>query len=114
MVNPPISGWNTSQTTSNPEETSTIYRLIVRNSVTNNIVSDSTFEVTNYRPTACLDVGGELNGLFTENVPILFDARCSNDADNDELSYQWKIDGVEVSSNSFFELSLQQGTHQIS
>ena len=114
MVNPPISGWNTSQTTSNPEETSTIYRLIVRNSVTNNIVSDSTFEVTNYRPTACFDIGGELNGLLTENVPIVLDARCSNDADNDELSYQWEIEGIEVSSNSFFELSLQQGTHQIS
>ena len=52
--------------------------------------------------------------IIHRKYAILFDARCSNDADNDELSYQWKIDGVEVSSNPFFEFSLQQGTHQIS
>ena len=80
------------------EGSSTLYRLIVQDSLSNEIITNSTFEITNTRPDACLDLDGSLAGIITENIPVRMDASCSSDFDNDDLTYNWEIDGVMVTS----------------
>jgi len=113
QVNPPAGGWSSDSTSVDAEGTSTIYRLIVQDSVTNGIITNSTFEITNTRPDACLSLDGSLAGTITENIPVRMDASCSSDFDNDELTYDWTIDGVMVTSAQLVELTFTEGTHSV-
>ena len=37
------------------------------------------------------------------------DASCSSDFDNDDLTYNWEIDGVMVTSAELFEMTFTEG-----
>ena len=113
QVNPPDGGWSSDSTFVDTEGSSTLYRLIVQDSLTSEIITDSTFEITNTRPDACLDLDGSLAGTITENIPIRMDASCSSDFDNDDLTYNWEIDGVMVTSAELFEMTFTEGTHSV-
>jgi len=113
QVNPPTDGWSSDSTSVDTEGSSTLYRLIVQDSVNSGIITNSTFEITNTRPDACLDLDGSLAGTITENIPIRMDASCSSDFDNDDLTYNWEIDGVMVTSAELFEMTFPEGTHSV-
>ena len=113
QVNPPDGGWSSDSTSVDTEGSSTLYRLIVQDSVTNGIITNSTFEITNTRPDACVDLDGSLAGTITENIPVRMDASCSSDFDNDDLTYNWEIDGVMVTSAELFEMTFTEGTHSV-
>ena len=87
--------------------------MIVQDSLSNEIITNSTFEITNTRPDACLDLDGSLAGTITENIPVRMDASCSSDFDNDDLTYNWEIDGVMVTSAELFEMTFTEGTHSV-
>ena len=113
QVNPPDGGWSSDSTFVDTEGSSTLYRLIVQDSLSNEIITNSTFEITNTRPDACLDLDGSLAGTITENIPVRMDASCSSDFDNDDLTYNWEIDGVMVTSAELFEMTFTEGTHSV-
>ena len=113
QVNPPDGGWSSDSTSVDTEGSSTLYRLIVQDSVTSGIITNSTFEITNTRPDACADLDGSLAGTITENIPVRMDASCSSDFDNDDLTYNWEIDGVMVTSAELFEMTFTEGTHSV-
>ena len=113
QVNPPDGGWSSDSTFVDTEGSSTLYRLIVQDSLTSEIITNSTFEITNTRPDACLDLDGSLAGIITENIPVRMDASCSSDFDNDVLTYNWQIDGVMVTSAELFEMTFTEGTHSV-
>ena len=113
QVNPPDGGWSSDSTSVDTEGSSTLYRLIVQDSVTSGIITNSTFEITNTRPDACVDLDGSLAGTITENIPVRMDASCSSDFDNDDLTYNWEIDGVMVTSAELFEMTFTEGTHSV-
>ena len=113
QVNPPTDGWSSDSTSVDTEGSSTLYRLIVQDSVNSGIITNSTFEITNTRPDACLDLDGSLAGTITENIPVRMDASCSSDFDNDDLTYNWEIDGVMVTSAELFEMTFPEGTHSV-
>ena len=113
QVNPPTGGWSSDSTSVDTEGSSTLYRLFVQDSVTSDIITNSTFEITNTRPDACLDLDGSLAGTITENIPVRMDASCSSDFDNDDLTYSWQIDGAMVTSAELFEMTFTKGTHSV-
>ena len=113
QVNPPDGGWSSDSTFVETQGSSTLYRLIVQDSLTSEIITNSTFEITNTRPDACLDLDGSLAGSITENIPVRMDASCSSDFDNDDLTYNWEIDGVMVTSAELFEMTFTEGTHSV-
>jgi hypothetical protein len=113
QVNPPAEGWSSDSTSVDTQGSSTLYRLIVEDSVTSNTITNSTFEIINSRPDACFDLDGSLAGTITQNIPVRMDAACSSDFDNDDLSYNWQIDGVMVTSAELFEMTFAEGTHSV-
>ena len=113
QINPPAGGWSSDSTYVEAEGSSTLYRLIIQDSTTGEIITNSTFEITNTRPDACLGLDGSLAGIITENIPVRMDASCSSDFDNDDLSYSWEIDNVMVTSAESFEMTFSEGTHSI-
>ena len=113
QVNPPTEGWSSDSTSVDTVGSSTLYRLIVQDSGTSDIITNSTFEITNTRPDACLDLDGSLAGSITGNIPVRMDASCSSDFDNDNLTYNWEIDGVMVTSAELFEMTFTEGTHSV-
>ena len=113
QVNPPAEGWSSDSTSVDTVGSSTLYRLIVQDSGTSDIITNSTFEITNTRPDACLDLDGSLAGSITGNIPVRMDASCSSDFDNDNLTYNWEIDGVMVTSAELFEMTFTEGTHSV-
>lgn len=112
-VYPPLGGWSSDSTTLDFEGSSTLYRLIVQDSITGTVTTNSTFEVTNSRPIACIDLDGSLAGTITEYIPVRLDARCSSDYDNDDLVYQWTFDDAPITTSAYFELTLQKGNHTL-
>ena len=113
QVPPPVQGWSSDSTSVDQEGSSTLYRLIVQDSGTSEIITNSTFEITNTRPQACLDLDGSLAGTITENIPVRMDASCSSDFDNDDLTYNWQFNGVTVTSAELFEMTFAKGTHSV-
>jgi len=113
QINPPAGGWSSDSTYVEAEGSSTLYRLIIQDSTTGEIITNSTFEITNTRPDACLSLDGSLAGIITENIPVRMDASCSSDFDNDDLSYSWEIDNAMVTSTESFEMTFSEGTHSI-
>ena len=67
QVNPPDGGWSSDSTFVDTEGSSTLYRLIVQGSLSNEIITNSTFEITNTRPDACLDLDGSLAGTIRKH-----------------------------------------------
>jgi len=113
QINPPVGGWSSDSTSVDSEGSTTLYRLIVQDSVNSKIITNSTFEIINSRPDACLDLDGSLAGTITENIPVRMDASCSSDFDNDDLSYSWEIDGAMITSSELFEMTFSEGTHSV-
>lgn len=66
----------------------------------------------NAAPTAKIS-SPEDGGTYFTNEEITFDASTSSDPDDDELTYDWEIDGSGVSSEEIFEMKLDEGDHEI-
>ena len=108
-ISPPNGAWEMGQTSITNEKSSSTFRLVVTDSSNGEVHSDSQFEIYNYRPKACVTISGDLNGDYVEGLPILFDATCSYDLDNDDLSYSWKISGIEVSTSEKMSVNGSSG-----
>ena len=108
-ISPPNGAWEIGQTTITNEKSSSTFRLVVTGSSNGEVHSDSQFEIYNYRPKACVTISGDLNGAYVEGLPIFFDATCSYDLDNDDLSYSWKIGGIEVSTSEKMSVNGSSG-----
>ena len=110
-LQPPIGGWLSDVTEIHEDYTKTVYRVEVRDTLTNQLLSDSTFEVTNLVPVAKMELNGDISGLFKQGLPVVFDGTTSWDGDNDELSYSWMLDGVELSTEPSFEAEFMEGDY---
>ena len=110
-LQPPIGGWLSNVTEIDEGFTKTVYKVEVRDGLTNHLLSDSTFEVTNFAPIAKMQLNGDIGGSFKQALPVVFDGTTSWDGDNDELSYLWMLDGVELSTDPLFEAELMEGDY---
>ena len=108
---PPAQGWSPDSTHVDANGSHSIYQVIVWDDASGVISTNSTFEVTNIRPEACIDIEGSFGGTFHSRVDVRLDALCSSDADQDELIYEWKVDGAVIGSSESFEMAFQPGTH---
>ena len=108
-ISPPNGAWEIGQTSITNEKSYSTFRLIVTDSSNGGVHSDSQFEIYNYKPEACVTISGDLNGAYVEGIPIFFDATCSYDLDNDDLSYSWKIGGIEVSTSEKMSVNGSSG-----
>lgn len=114
MISSPADGWNSTSTMVTTHGSHSQYRVIVREQSTGLETTNSTFEVTNQRPEACLDLDGSFGGEFTENVPVKIDASCSSDRDGDGLSHQWTLDGVLIEEEGNMDVFFDVGQHTVS
>ena len=62
-------------------------------------------------PVAKMQLSGDVGGTFKQGLPIVFDGTTSWDGDNDQLSYSWMLDGVELSTEPFFEAEFMEGDY---
>lgn len=110
-LQPPMGGWLSDVTEIDDGSTKTVYKVEIREGLTNQLLSDSTFEVTNLMPVAKMQLNGDVGGTFKQGLPIVFDGTTSWDGDNDQLSYSWMLDGVELSAEPFFEAEFMEGDY---
>jgi len=110
-LQPPMGGWLSDVTEIDDGSTKTVYKVEVRDGLTNQVLSDSTFEVTNLVPVAKMQLDGNIGGSFKQGLPVVFDGTTSWDGDNDELSYSWVLDGVELSTEPLFEAEFMEGDY---
>lgn len=110
-LQPPVGGWLSDVSEIDDGFTKTVYRVEVRDGLTNQLLSDSTFEVTNLVPVAKLQLNGDVGGVFKQGLPVVFDGTTSWDGDNDELSYSWMLDGVELSTEPLFVAEFMEGDY---
>ena len=110
-LQPPIGGWLSDVSEIDDGSTKTVYKVEVRDGSTNQLLSDSTFEVTNLVPVAKMQLNGDVGGAFKQGLPIVFDGTTSWDGDNDDLSYSWILDGVELSTEPMFEAEFMEGDY---
>jgi len=110
-LQPPMGGWLSDVTEIDDGSTKTVYKVEIREGLTNQLLSDSTFEVTNLMPVAKMQLSGDVGGTFKQGLPIVFDGTTSWDGDNDQLSYSWMLDGVELSTEPFFEAEFMEGDY---
>ncbi len=110
-LQPPTGGWLCDVTEIDEGFTKTVYRIEVRDGLTNQLLSDSMFEVTNFVPIAKMQLNGDIGGSFKQGLPVVFDGTASWDGDNDELSYSWLVDGVELSTEALFEAEFMEGDY---
>ncbi|MEC7273091.1 MAG: hypothetical protein VXV85_05550, partial [Candidatus Thermoplasmatota archaeon] len=82
-LQPPVGGWLSDVSEIDDESTKTVYKVEVRDGLTNQLLSDSTFEVTNLVPVAKMQLNGDVGGTFKQGLPIVFDGATSWDGDND-------------------------------
>ena len=108
-VQPPMGGWLSDVSEIDDGSTKTVYKVEVRDGLTNQLLSDSTFEVTNLVPVAKMQLNGDIGGSFKQGLPVVFDGTTSWDGDNDDLSYSWMLDGVELSTEPLFEAEFMEG-----
>ena len=73
------------------------YNLVVSDSETNAIHSNSSFRVFNHIPSSCFEISGSLEGTYISGLPISLSASCSTDKDGDNLMYTWYINEQMVS-----------------
>ena len=110
-VQPPMGGWLSDVSEIDDGSTKTVYKVEVRDGLTNQLLSDSTFEVTNLVPVAKMQFNGDIGGSFKQGLPVVFDGTTSWDGDNDDLSYSWMLDGVELSTEPLFEAEFMEGDY---
>ena len=110
-LQPPTGGWLSDGTEIDEGFTTTVYKVEVRDSLTNQLLSESTFEVTNFVPVAKMQLSGDIGGSFKQDLPVVFDGTTSWDGDNDELSFSWVLDGVELSTEPLFEAIFVEGDY---
>ena len=110
-LQPPMGGWLSNVSEIGDGSTKTVYKVEVRDGSTNQLLSDSTFEVTNLVPVAKMQLSGDVGGTFKQGLPIVFDGTTSWDGDNDDLSYSWMLDGVELSTEPLFEAEFLEGDY---
>ena len=110
-LQPPVGGWLSDVSEIDDGYTKTVYKVEVRDGLTNQLLSDSTFEVTNLIPVAKMQLSGDVGGSFKQGLPIVFDGTTSWDGDNDDLSYSWMLDGVELSTEPLFEAEFMEGDY---
>ena len=110
-LQPPVGGWLSDVSEIDDGFTKTVYKVEIREGTTNQLLSDSTFEVTNLMPVAKMQLNGDVGGTFNQGLPIVFDGTTSWDGDNDQLSYSWMLDGVELSTEPFFEAEFMEGDY---
>ena len=110
-IQPPVGGWLSDVSEIDDGSTKTAYKVEVRDGLTNQLLSDSTFEVTNLVPVAKMQLNGDVGGTFKQGLPIVFDGTTSWDGDNDDLSYSWMLDGVELSTEPLFEAEFMEGDY---
>ena len=110
-LQPPIGGWLSDVSEIDDGSTKTVYKVEVRDGSTNQLLSDSTFEVTNLVPVAKMQLNGDVGESFKQGLPIVFDGTTSWDGDNDDLSYSWILDGVELSTEPMFEAEFMEGDY---
>ena len=110
-LQPPMGGWLSNVSEIGDGSTKTVYKVEVRDDSTNQLLSDSTFEVTNLVPVAKMQLNGDVGGVFKQALPIVFDGTTSWDGDNDDLSYSWMLDGVELSTEPLFEAEFLEGDY---
>ncbi len=107
----PIGGWSSQLTETGDGFAKTIYRVEVRDGTSNVLLSNSTFEVTNFEPIAKMQIGGDIGGEFKQGIPVYFDGSASWDGDNDALTHSWRLDGIELSNEPIFEAQLNTGNY---
>ena len=107
----PMGGWLSDVTEIENGFSKTVYKVEIRNGQTNQLLSDSTFEVTNFVPIAKMQLNGDVGGTFKQGLPVVFDGTTSWDGDNDELSYSWMLDGVVLSTEPVFEAEFMEGDY---
>ena len=110
-LQPPMGGWLSDVSEIDDGSTKTVYKVEVRDGLTNQLLSDSTFEVTNLIPVAKMQLNGDIGGSFKQGLPVVFDGTTSWDGDNDEVSYSWVLDGVELSTEPLFEAEFMEGDY---
>lgn len=110
-LQPPMGGWLSDVSEIDDGSAKTVYKVEVRDGLTNQLLSDSTFEVTNLVPVAKMQLNGDIGGSFKQGLPVVFDGTTSWDGDNDELSYSWALDGVELSTEPLFEAEFMEGDY---
>ena len=110
-LQPPMGGWLSDVSEIDDGSTKTVYKVEVRDGLTNQLLSDSTFEVTNLVPVAKMQLNGDVGGTFKQGLPVVFDGTTSWDGDNDNLSYSWILDGVELSTEPMFEAEFMEGDY---
>lgn len=110
-IQPPMGGWMSDATEIDDGFTKTVYKVEVRDDLTNQLLSVSTFEVTNLLPVAKMQISGDIGGSFKQGLPVVFDGTTSWDGDNDVLSYSWILDGVELSTEPMFEAEFMEGDY---
>jgi len=110
-IQPPMGGWMSDVTEIDDGFTKTVYKVEVRGDLTNQLLSVSTFEVTNLLPVAKMQISGDIGGSFKQGLPVVFDGTTSWDGDNDVLSYSWILDGVELSTEPMFEAEFMEGDY---
>ena len=110
-LQPPVGGWLSDVSDTDDGSTKTVYKVEVRDGSTNQLLSDSTFEVTNLVPVAKMQLSGDVGGSYKKGLPVVFDGTTSWDGDNDELSYSWLLDGVELSTEPLFEAEFLEGDY---
>ena len=110
-LQPPVGGWLSDVSEIDDGSTKTVYKVEVRDGLTNQLLSDSTFEVTNLVPVAKMQLNGDVGGTFKQGLPVVFDGTTSWDGDNDNLSYSWILDGVELSTEPMFEAEFMEGDY---
>jgi len=107
----PMGGWLSDVTEIENGFSKTVYKVEVRDGLTDQLLSNSTFEVTNFVPIAKMQLNGDIGGSFMQGLPVVFDGTTSWDGDNDELSYSWILDGVELSTEPLFEAEFMEGDY---
>ena len=110
-LQPPVGGWLSNVSEIDDGFTKTVYKVEVRDGLTNQLLSDSTFEVTNLVPVAKMQLSGDIGGSYKQGLPVVFDGTTSWDGDNDALSYSWLLDGVELSTEPLFEAEFMEGDY---
>ena len=110
-LQPPMGGWLSDVSEIDDGSTKTVYKVEVRDGLTNQLLSDSTFEVTNLVPVAKMQLNGDIGGSFKQGLPVVFDGTTSWDGDNDDVSYSWMLDGVELSTEPLFEAEFMEGDY---
>ena len=110
-LQPPMGGWLSDVSEIHDGSTKTVYKVEVRDGLTNQLLSDSTFEVTNLVPVAKMQLNGDVGESFKQGLSIVFDGTTSWDGDNDDLSYSWMLDGVELSTEPLFEAEFMEGDY---